>query len=135
MDAIIAEWKERKKTKKFEDLLTAYMVARDRVETENRKYGLFEEKPTFDVAIQERREARQKLLAYVEELEAERRLIPVSERLPELNQDVFGLVDGVIVVGSFYQDLEYGIYFSDGGSGMLVATHWTYMPELPEAER
>jgi hypothetical protein len=122
-------------TKKFEDLLTAYMVARDRVETENRKYGLFEEKPTFDVAIQERREARQKLLAYVEELEAERRLIPVSERLPELNQDVFGLVDGVIVVGSFYQDLEYGIYFSDGGSGMLVATHWTYMPELPEAER
>jgi len=122
-------------TKKFEDLLTAYMVARDRVETENRKYGLFEEKPTFDVAIQERREARQKLLAYVEELEAERRLIPVSERLPELNQDVFGLVDGVIVVGSFYQDLEYGIYFSDGGSGMLVATHWTHMPELPEVEQ
>jgi hypothetical protein len=122
-------------TKKFEDLLTAYMVARDRVETENRKYGLFEEKPTFDVAIQERREARQKLLAYVEELEAERRLIPVSERLPELNQDVFGLVDGVIVVGSFYQDLEYGIYFSDGGSGMLVATHWMPLPELPEAER
>ena len=122
-------------TKKFEDLLTAYMVARDHVETENRKYGLFEKKPTLDVAIQERREARQKLLAYVAELESARRLIPVSERLPELNQDVFGLVDGVIVVGSFYQDLEYGIYFSDGGSGMLVATHWTYMPELPEAER
>ena len=122
-------------SEKFVNLLTMYLVARDYVETENRKYGLFEEKPTFDVAIQERREARQKLLAYVEELEAERRLIPVSERLPELNQDVFGLVDGVIVVGSFYQDLEYGIYFSDGGSGMLVATHWTYMPELPEAER
>ena len=122
-------------SKRFEDLLTAYMVARDHVETENRKYGLFEEKPTLDVALQERREARRELLEYVAELESARRLIPVSERLPELNQDVFGLVDGVIVVGSFYQDLEYGIYFSDGGSGMLVATHWTYMPELPEAER
>ena len=121
-------------SKRFEDLLTAYMVARDHVETENRKYGLFEEKPTLDVAIQERREARQKLLAYVAELESARRLIPVSERLPELNQDVFGLVDDEMLVGSFYQDLEHGIYFSDGGSGMLVATHWTYIPKLPVSE-
>jgi len=58
-------------SKRFEDLLTAYMVARDHVETENRKYGLFEEKPTLDVAIQERREARRKLLAYIAEIEAE----------------------------------------------------------------
>ena len=57
-------------SKKFEDLLTAYMVARDYVNTENRKYELFEEKPTLDIAIQERREARQKLLDYVAELES-----------------------------------------------------------------
>jgi len=57
-------------SKKFEDLLTAYMVARDRVNTENGKYELFEEKPTLDIAIQERREARSKLLAYVAELES-----------------------------------------------------------------
>jgi hypothetical protein len=62
------EWKM---SKKFEDLLTAYMVARDYVETENRKYGLFEEKPTLDMAINELREARRELLAYVAELEAE----------------------------------------------------------------
>ena len=57
-------------SKKFDDLLTAYMVARDRVNTENRKYELFDEKPTLDIAIQERREARSKLLAYVAELES-----------------------------------------------------------------
>ena len=57
-------------SKKFEDLLTAYIVARDYVERENRKYELFEEKPTLGIAIQERREARSKLLAYVAELES-----------------------------------------------------------------
>ena len=57
-------------SKKFDDLLTAYIVARDYVERENRKYEMFEEKPTLDIAIQERREARSKLLAYVAELES-----------------------------------------------------------------
>ena len=57
-------------SKKFDDLLTAYMVARDYVNTESRKYELFDEKPTLDIAIQERREARSKLLAYVAELES-----------------------------------------------------------------
>ncbi len=74
------------------------------------------------------------LQSYITELESARRLIPVSERLPELNQDVLGLVDGVIVEGSFYQDWEHGIYFSDGVSGMLVATHWMPRPELPVSE-
>jgi hypothetical protein len=121
-------------SKKFEDLLTAYMVARDYVETENRKYGLFEEKPTLDIAIEERREARRKLVEYVAELEAERRWIPVSEKLPELNQDVLALVDDEIVCGSFYQDWEHGIYFSDGRNCMLVATHWMPLPEPPVSE-
>ncbi len=57
-------------SEKFVNLLTMYLVARDYVETENRKYGLFEEKPTLDVALQERREARRELLEYVAELEA-----------------------------------------------------------------
>ena len=57
-------------SKKFEDLLTMYLVARDYVETESKKYDLFEEKPTFDIAIQERRDARRKLIDYVTELES-----------------------------------------------------------------
>ena len=57
-------------SKKFEDLLRMYLMARDYVETEQKKYDLFEEKPTFDIAIQERREARRKLLDYVTELES-----------------------------------------------------------------
>jgi hypothetical protein len=70
-------------SKKFDDLLTVYVVARDYVETENRKYGLFDkEKPTLDVAIQERREARRKLVGYVAELEAKaasRKNVEVTE--------------------------------------------------------
>lgn len=57
-------------SKQFEDLLTAYMVVRDYVEAEHRKYKLLDEKPELDIAIEERREARRKLLAYVAELEA-----------------------------------------------------------------
>jgi hypothetical protein len=59
-----------------------YLVARDYVETENRKYGLFEEKPTLDMAINELREARRELLAYVAELEekeANRKNVEVVE--------------------------------------------------------
>jgi hypothetical protein len=122
-------------SKQFEDLLTMYLVARDHVESENRKYGLFEENSTLDVAIQERREARQKLLAYVAELEAERRLIPVSERLPELNQDVLAMVDGDIVVGHFYEQWDGEVFFSWIEVGaMTVATHWMPLPEPPVSE-
>ena len=68
-------------SEKFVDLLIAYMIARDYVETENRKYGLFEKKSTL-VAIRERREARRKLVDYVAELEAKaasRKNVEVTE--------------------------------------------------------
>ena len=117
-------------SKRFEDLLTAYMVARDHVETENRKYGLFEEKPTLDVAIQERREARQKLLAYVAELEAERRWIPVDEN---------PAVSGIYLVQNIYDDI-YPVKFDAKTETWELQNydtiiHWTNIPELPEAER
>lgn len=74
------------------------------------------------------------LQARIQELEAERRWIPVSEWLPEMNQDVLAMVDDEIVCGSFYQDWEHGFYFSDGRNCMLVATHWMPLPEPPVSE-
>ena len=87
-----------------------------------------------------RNEARNNLEEYIAELEAAQRWIPVSERLPELDQDVFAVVEGEIKVGHFYQELDFienkyeNIYFSAGGEGLLVATHWMPLPKLPEVQ-
>lgn len=70
--------------------------------------------------------------AGIEELGAQR-WIPVSERLPELDQDVLAIVEGDIVTGHFYQQWDGEIYFSSDDEGaMMVATHW--MPLPPEVQ-
>ena len=75
------------------------------------------------------------LKAHVEELEAAQRWIPVSERLPELDQDVLAIVEGDIVTGHFYQQWDGEIYFSSDDEGaMMVATHWMPLPKLPEVQ-
>jgi hypothetical protein len=118
-------------SEKFVNLLTMYLVARDYVETENRKYGLFEEKPTLDVALQERREARRKLLTYVAELESERRWIPVSEP-PEVGKPVLVLtVDGEITSGMLVPDGWTNPRF-DFREGEVA--HWMQSPEPPVSE-
>lgn len=86
------------------------------------------------------------LYEYITELEAAQRWIPVSERLPELDQDVLAVVEGEIKVGHFYQELDFiepddddeegNIYFSAFDDGLLVATHWFPIPDgLEERER
>jgi NMD protein affecting ribosome stability and mRNA decay len=72
------------------------------------------------------------LTTRIAELEEERRWIPVSERLPELDQDVFAVVEGEIVKGHFYQDFDGVTHFSTDDDALLVATHWFPMPQLPE---
>ena len=73
------------------------------------------------------------LKEYIAELEAAQRWIPVSERLPELDQDVMAIVEGDIDKGHFYESFDGEIYFSsDVGGAMLVATHWMDIPDLPE---
>jgi len=70
----------------------------------------------------------------IAELEAERRWIPVSERLPELDQDVLAIVDDNVAVGHFYDDQYHPICFSTDDDCLLVATHWMPLPELPEVQ-
>ena len=78
-------------------------------------------------------EARLGLRMYVEGLEEELRWIPVSERLPELDQDVLAIVEDCIAIGHFYEEWGGNVYFSWVEVGaMQVATHWMPLPELPE---
>ena len=71
----------------------------------------------------------------VAKLEAAQRWIPVSERLPELDQDVLAIVEGDIVTGHFYQQWDGEIYFSSDDEGaMMVATHWMPLPNPPEVK-
>lgn len=82
-----------------------------------------------------RNEARNNLEEYIAELEAAQRWIPVSERLPELDQDVLAIVEGDIVTGHFYQQWDGEIYFSSDDEGaMMVATHWMPLPQPPEVQ-
>lgn len=68
-------------SKQFDDLLTAYMVARDYVIANKIEYSL------FDSAIQERREARRKLVDYVAELEAKAGVTSPEPKRAELQSE------------------------------------------------
>ena len=99
---------------------------------------------TFGCALQENtvsakewntRPIEDALNARIAELEAVQRWIPVSERLPEFDQDVFAIVEGDFVIGYFYEAWEGNVYFSvNEGDAMMVATHWMPLPKLPEVQ-
>ena len=98
-------------------------------------------------------DARVKLCEYIDEVEGleedsgsydslipdwanepKQRWIPVSERLPELDQDVLAIVEDCIAIGHFYEEWGGDVYFSwDDVGAMQVATHWMPLPELPES--
>ena len=61
--------------------------------------------------------------------------IPVSERLPELDQDVLAIVDDDIVIGSFGQGWDGEISFDrDEVGSTRYVTHWMPLPEPPEVQ-
>ena len=75
------------------------------------------------------------LTARIAELEAAQRWIPVSERLPELDQDVLAVVDDDIVIGSFGQGWDGEISFDrDEVGSTRYVTHWMPLPEPPEVQ-
>jgi len=62
--------------------------------------------------------------------------IPVSERLPELDQDVLAIVDDDIVIGSFGQGWDGEISFDrDEVGSTRYVTHWMPLPEPPEVRQ
>ena len=90
----------------------------------------------YDQAQRRFYEERKILTARIAELEAERRWIPVSERLPEVNEDVFTVVydtnDGSTSVSALKHHGD-GVWFI-WDKGYYVVTHWMPMPKLPEPE-
>ena len=99
---------------------------------------------------QEAEKTNKELQARIAELEAESerftvhsdierqddKWIPVSERLPELDQDVLAIVDDDIVIGDFRQEWDGEIYFSrDEVGSTRYVTHWMPLPELPEESK
>lgn len=81
-----------------------------------------------------RNEARNNLETYIAELEAERRWIPVSERLPEDGREVLVYEKGFIFLicrqnGKWVND-DSGAYWLD----LDNPTYWMPLPELPEVK-
>ena len=74
------------------------------------------------------------LTARIAELEAERRWIPVSERLPE--RDGFYLVlENVNQVAGYYHWCKVFGWNTDGGrTNIQSVTHWMPLPEPPEVK-
>jgi hypothetical protein len=77
-------------------------------------------------------EEKERVWNYIQRLRAERRWIPVSERLPEPDSD--GLAEAVLVVtdsgvrvGRYGDRWHFGI-----GQACDEPTHWMPLPEPPE---
>ena len=71
------------------------------------------------------------LRARIAELEAERRWIPVSERLPENISNVLILSRGEQLIASYHS--KYSLWYVPFVDKPVV-THWMPLPELPEVK-
>ena len=72
----------------------------------------------------------ERLQARVQELEQERRWIPVSERLPEDSR-----IYDVAIADYNYSwtgTCVFGKWIGESGKAILGVTHWKYRPQLPK---
>ena len=93
----------------------------------------------MDVDEWNNRPIEDELRARIAELEAERRWIPVSERLPEDMTEVLVLHGLCVTTAKYYHYCgllsKHGWYQIDGMKlGVSWATHWMPLPEPPEVE-
>jgi hypothetical protein len=67
----------------------------------------------------------------IEELEAERRWIPVSERLPENGERVLVRMSNfyIVIACYFYKN---GYWKNDSGQEIFIVTHWQPLPQPPK---
>lgn len=126
------------------DLSTAALLAATRIERLEKKI------PALNVDLAEASMhayngeiARMKLEAELARLNAERRWIPVSERLPEIHDDYDGEKSDCCyaidihkcVWIAYYRPDEKDWYELPAGIILTTITHWMPLPEPPEGER
>ena len=84
-----------------------------------------------DEIWEQRHAAADALFTYIAELEAERRWIPVSERLPEANTPVLTISkDNNEPVTAWLED----DFWWSSVDWSLSVTHWMPIPKLPEVQ-
>jgi len=79
-------------------------------------------------------EALQEKQEHVQDLEQERRWIPISERLPEMNKTVLVVCGSVTIAKRKVDIIKNYCWVEIDGMELKHVTHWQSLPQLPQEE-